>query len=141
MKKALIIVLIVCTLTLGLTACGHEHEWSAPTYDNPSTCAQCGETNGSSIKEMLLGEWKEEGTSSSTYIGITFTNEGFSATMYLSGEAFDTFSTKGTVTVSDDRLQLTNSSGGHYETFRYTINENGISLVGSDGKSWMKTGK
>lgn len=138
MKKTIAILLMICTLTLCLVSCGHEHEWSNATYENPKMCQKCGGTDGMSIKEMLLGEWKEEGTSSDAYLGICFTNDGFTADVVLNGEAYSNFSAKGTVTVSGDTIHLINKDGSEYTYFTYTIDSNTISLSGKDGMKWTK---
>ena len=139
MKKTIAILLMICTLTLCLVSCGHEHEWSNATYENPKMCQKCGETDGMSIKEMLLGEWKEEGASSNSYVGICFTNDGFTSDVVLNGEASGIFPDEGTVTVSDDTIQLINDDGSGYTYFTYIIDENGISLTGKDGEKWTKS--
>lgn len=138
MKKTIAILLMICTLTLCLVSCGHKHEWSNATYENPKICQKCGETDGMSIKEMLLGEWKEEGASSISYVGICFTNDGFTSDVVLNGEASGIFLDEGTVTVSDDTIQLIKDDGSGYTYFTYIIDENGISLTGKDGEKWTK---
>ena len=140
MKKTISILLVICTLILCLASCGHEHEWSNATYDNPRTCSSCGETEGASIKEMLMGDWKEEGSSSIAYVCISFTNDGFKGNLVMNGSASSSsaFSSEGIVSVSGDTIDLTYTSGKNYASFTYTIDSDNISLISKEGKKWIK---
>lgn len=139
MKKTISILLMICALTLCFVSCGHEHEWSDATYDNPRTCSSCGEREGDSIKDMLLGEWCEEG-SANNYLSITFTSNGFSADVVLSGSHMSggPFARKGTVEVVDNILVLYETNGQKYSAFTYTIESNTIKLVDYNGTAWVK---
>ena len=55
MKRKILLMLLSCTLMLGLTACGHEHTWQEATCTTPKTCPECGETEG----EVLEHTWTE----------------------------------------------------------------------------------
>ena len=138
MKKIISILLLICTLTPCLASCGHEHEWINATYDNPRMCSSCGETEGVSIKDMLLGEWCEEGATT-IYMSITFTSNGFSSDTVLGGSMLGGyFAHEGTVEVVDDILNLYETNGQKYSYFTYTIESNTIKLIDYEGKTWVK---
>ena len=140
MKKTISILLIVCALAFCLVSCGHEHDWLNATYDNPKTCSSCGETEGTSIKEMLLGDWKEEGSSNIAYVRISFTNDGFKGNLVMNGSASSggAFSSEGTVKVSGNTIDLTYADGSQYASFTYTIDSETISLTSKEGKKWIR---
>ena len=138
MKKTISILLMICTLTLCLVSCGHEHEWSNATYENPKTCSSCGEKEGDSIKDMLLGEWCEEG-STNIYLCITFTSDGFTADGVIDGNmSGGYFARRGTVEVVDNIINLYETNGQKYIYFTYTIEANTIKLIDYEGNTWVK---
>lgn len=56
MIKKTISICLALILTLSLTACGHEHQWTPADCTTPDTCLGCGETQG----EALGHTWAEE---------------------------------------------------------------------------------
>ena len=140
MKKTISILLMICALTFCLVSCGHEHEWREPTYDTPKICADCGETEGASIKEMLMGDWKEEGSSSVAYVRISFTDDGFKGNLVMNGSASSggAFSSEGIVEVSGNTVDLIYANGSKYASFTYTIDSDTISLTNKEGKKLIK---
>ena len=55
MKKYTCLILLTVLVTLLLTACSCEHEWTKATCTEPEICLKCGETTG----EALGHKWKE----------------------------------------------------------------------------------
>lgn len=53
MKKKFTVILIL-TLSLLLTACGHTHTWQAATCTSPKICPECGEVEGESLGHTWL---------------------------------------------------------------------------------------
>ena len=49
MMKKVILFILVSAMTLGLTACGHEHTFNDATCTEPKVCAECGETEGEAL--------------------------------------------------------------------------------------------
>lgn len=46
MKRKWILLPIMCTFTISLAGCGHEHVWADATCLAPKTCSECEETEG-----------------------------------------------------------------------------------------------
>lgn len=137
MKRTMCVVLMLALIFV-FASCGHEHEWQNPTYENPKICSGCGEQTGLSIKEMLLGEWCESG-SSNIYLGVWFTNDGFTADIVMNGSASNgAFATEGTVEVSGNKITLFQTNGKTYIYYTYVIHEDTIALTDYEGKTWVK---
>ncbi len=43
------IILVLLVLILSLSGCGHEHAWTPADCTNPTTCAECSETEGEAL--------------------------------------------------------------------------------------------
>lgn len=54
MKKKVIYVLFTISLSVMLTACGHEHTWVDATCEAPKTCSECGETEGDVLEHTWI---------------------------------------------------------------------------------------
>lgn len=153
MKKIIGIMLLVCATILCFASCAsndgngseeqppeHQHTWTDATYENPSECSECGEKTGSSLKEMLTGEWREEGQSASgIYISVFFTDSGFSHVMMMNGERLNSWSdTQGIVKVEGEVINLCYENGEVYMYFNYSIVDNKINLVDYSSRVWVK---
>lgn len=136
---AVLMILLCCTMMACSSSC--EHEWNEVTLDTPKTCAKCQETEGLSIRDMLIGNWIEEGSSIS-YICIEFTDTGFKGNMVLSGEKKDWNYKQGTVELDGQYINLW-IDGKHDEKYSYftyeILADNTIKLVDYNGEVWVKT--
>lgn len=54
MKKLLSIVMVLLMVSVLLTACGCEHEWTEADCDTAKTCSKCGATEGSPLGHSWL---------------------------------------------------------------------------------------
>ena len=48
------VILVLGTILVGLSGCGHTHEWEEASCEAPKTCKSCGETEGDVYKRQLL---------------------------------------------------------------------------------------
>ena len=49
------VILVLGTILVGLSGCGHTHEWEEASCEAPKTCKSCGETEGTALSH----EWVE----------------------------------------------------------------------------------
>ena len=138
MIKKILIAMLICSLMLSFSSCAHEHIWNDATLDTPKTCTKCDETMGSTIREMLIGDWREDGTSS-IFLCVEFTETGFNGNIVISGEKTSTLSSKGTYSLSENVLTLTDSQGKTYIYYTIEIENDTIRLYDNEGSEWVKT--
>ena len=53
MNRKIMIMILIVSLLLSLTACGHTHKWKAATCTAPKTCTGCGETQGEKTRHNV----------------------------------------------------------------------------------------
>ena len=56
MNRKIMIMILIVSLLLSLTACGHIHKWQDATCARPKTCADCGETEGEKLPHKSDGD-------------------------------------------------------------------------------------
>lgn len=138
MKKITLLItsmILIVILSISISSCAkHEHNWSEPTFDSPSTCS-CGATSGTSVNEMISGSWKQS-SSGSSYMYIKFSGSTYTANhSVLDGGLFKS---EGTIEASGNTLTLKNTSGKTYATFIYSLEGENVKLTDSEGSSWIK---
>ncbi len=60
MKTRVLILGLALVMMLGITGCGHEHQWKKATCEEPKTCEICGETKGKKLKHSWVEATYEE---------------------------------------------------------------------------------
>ena len=138
MKKIFCAIILMISMSLAMTSCSHEHVWKEATLDEPKTCAECYETSGTSIRDMLIGDWKQE-DKTSIFVCVEFTESQFRGNIVVSGKKSDTLAERGTYAIEGSRLILTNNSGSTYIYFTYEILDDSIKLIDHEGNVWVKT--
>lgn len=60
MKTRVLILFMTLGMMIGITGCGHEHQWRKATCERPKTCVTCGETEGKKLKHSWVEATYEE---------------------------------------------------------------------------------
>ena len=159
MKKSIGILLLICTLSLCLVSCGHEHEWGnwESRYESKATyskngiekriCNSCGEKEqrdvpalgDAGVQNYLNGHWRKKGASKDDFlIDILFDGERFTAKVYMSGKEYSYMGGSGKVIIDENKVTLKNDDGSTYIYFTYEIGNDTIVMIDYDISLWEK---
>lgn len=141
MKRIIIILLVICTLTLSLISCKHEHEWSNWQTEQSATVltdgsefrtCECGEREIRTIEKIgvenaLSGKWKyaEPPSDSILYRYLSFSGQCVRYGTNLFGSDIENGTWNCTYKVDGNKLILTSEDG---QIFDFTIQDLGNAL-------------
>ena len=140
MKRAIGILLTICTLAICLASCKHEHEWSSWQVEKPASVlsdgleyrvCECGERETRSIAKIglekaLSGKWTTQTSPDSVaYVYLLFDGKNVRYGVNLFGSDIKTATWNCTYRVDGTTLTLTAEDG---EDFVFTIQDSGSTL-------------
>ena len=129
MKKTIGTLLLICTLSLCLVSCGHEHEWNGWKTETPATVlndgleyrsCECGERETRIISKIgaenaLSGKWIWKAYPNNPvymYLSFSGTNVRYGTNLY--GKDIDAATWDCTYTIDGTKLTLTTKEGKDY---------------------------
>ena len=152
MKKIISILLLICTLTLCLASCGHEHEWSGWKIENSATVlndgleyriCECGERETRIISKIgaenaLSGKWIWKAyPNNPVYMYLSFNGQNVRYGMNMFGSDVESGTWNCTYKVEGTTLTLTTEDG---TDFIFSIQDLGSTLkvFDDDGHEYIR---
>lgn len=152
MKKSISILLLICTLTLCLVSCGHEHEWSGWKIENSATVlndgleyriCECGERETRIISKIgaenaLSGKWIWKAyPNNPVYMYLSFNGQNVRYGMNMFGSDVESGTWNCTYKVEGTTLTLTTEDG---TDFIFSIQDLGSTLkvFDDDGHEYIR---
>jgi hypothetical protein len=152
MKKIISILLLICTLSLCLVSCGHEHEWNDWKIENPATVlndgleyrtCECGERETRILSKIgaenvLSGKWIWKAyPNNPVYMYLSFSGQNVRYGMNMLGSDVESGTWNCTYKVERTTLTLTTEDG---TDFIFSIQDLGSTLkvFDDDGHEYIR---